>query len=119
MQSTHVAVVYLIASVCLAKDAVQAECADDVADHFDDRCELLQAGIGVVNNHGIGEDHKESDTTKKATQKALAPATPTKSKETKEALIEGWPGDLLKGITDTLGGADKLEKDFDAIKSAV
>jgi hypothetical protein len=32
---------------------------------------------------------------------------------------EGWPGDIFKKVTDVLGGAGQLEKDFDHVKAEV
>lgn len=104
------------ASQCLCQAAEPA--CDAHADAGDDRCQLLQAGIGVVARHA-DDDTKIIDHDETVVEDTLADDD-TKSIDREEIAIEdteaGWPN-ILKKITDAVGGVDGLEKDFEGIKA--
>jgi len=90
----------LSATTGSCNDAVA--CATDaVADGDDDRCQLLQSGVGVISQH-VEDNHEQL----------------VHGKHQAETTAQGFP-DILKGITSALGGVEELEKDFEAMKTAV
>jgi len=100
MMSIAFLLVCLSASTGSCNDV--AACATDaVADGGDDRCQLLQGGVGLLTHHGE-DKHGQL----------------VKGEHEADATAKGFP-DILKGITDAIGGVGNLEKDFDAIKTAV
>lgn len=103
-----------LASPCVAQEA--ACDATAIAEGDDDRCLLLQSGVGVLSNQEGEKSHHE--------HKGLHHAHKTEHKVVAgtDATADGWP-DILKhvghAIGGVLGGAGKLEKDFEAVKHAV
>lgn len=97
-------IAFLIVCLSASKgscDAQVACAADAVADGGDDRCQLLQGGVGLVTHHGEDKHGRL-----------------VKGEHQADATAKGFP-DILKGITDAIGGVGKLEKEFETMKTAV
>lgn len=138
MRSISIVLICFFASTCAAGDSA-ADCTSN-ADDGDDKCTLLQGGVGLVslhekdkhekhaeekklsddssNDEGKKVEQKKDKHEKHAEQKKLSDDNNNDdSKEIEHK--KGWPGDILKHITAAIGGVAKLEKDFDGVKAAV
>lgn len=102
MRTISNVLVAVLVSMCTSEDAVECT-AHDIPDGDDDRCELLQAGVGIVS-HSEGHPAQLEQAATVADGKIAQ---------------KSWPDDLVKGIAGIVGGVDKLEGDFDAVKTAV
>jgi len=112
---TILCLVCALASPCVAQEAACDAIA--TAEGDDDRCLLLQSGVGVL------QGDKEGDTNHHHAHKGHhAHKIEHKVVTSTDATADG-PWDILKHVGQAvggiLGGASKLEKDFEAIKTKV
>lgn len=92
---------FCLVLVCTAEPACEA--VGDSADGGDDTCQMLQEKVGLVKDHAklVKKGHHEYLVKKDEHNKA-----------------EGIP-DLLKHVTDAVGGVDTVQKDFENIAAEV
>lgn len=107
-------VVCALVSACVAEEA--ACDATAIAEGDDDGCLLLQSGVGVL------QGDKEGEKSNHHAHKGLHHAHKAEHKDVAGTIADG-PWDILKhvghAVGGVLGGASKLEKDFEAIKIKV
>jgi len=117
MKTSFVLVFCSATSLCVGELACSADAISD-SDTDNDRCQLLQGGVGVVSHHDKAEkdqhakaQHEDGHRDKQHIQH--------QKHELKKVDASGPFDDIFKTVKNVVGSTDKLEKDFDAIKKAV